>query len=48
MNQEVKDMTTVTGKPETTIEEMWNSIRDSLRDLASSDHMQDGEDEEGE
>jgi hypothetical protein len=35
-----------TGNAKTTFEEMFNAIRDSLRDLASSDDEQDGEDEE--
>jgi len=40
--QELKDMTTAesadgtTRIPETTCEEMWNTIRDSLSDLATS------------
>ena len=46
MMQELKDMTTATGKPETTFAEMWNAIGDSLSNLASSDDEQDGEDEE--
>jgi len=46
MMQELKDMTTATGKPETTFEEMLNAIGDSLSDLASSDDEQDGADEE--
>jgi hypothetical protein len=45
MMQELKDMTTATGKPETTCEEMLNGIRDSLSDIASSDDEQEGEDE---
>jgi len=49
---ELNDMTTAenvgatTGIPETTFEEMLNAIGHSLRDLASSDAEQDGEDEE--
>jgi hypothetical protein len=35
-----------TGKPEKMFEDMLNSIRDSLSDLASSDDEHDGEDEE--
>jgi len=35
-----------TGKPETTFEKMLNAIRDSLSDLASSDHEQDGQNDE--
>jgi hypothetical protein len=42
--QELKDMTTATGKPETTFEEMFSAIADSLSELASSDDEQDGED----
>jgi hypothetical protein len=33
-------------KPQTTVEEMFNAIGDSLSDLPSSDDEQDGEDEE--
>jgi len=50
--QELNDMTTaenmraITGKPETTFQEMLNAIGDSLSDLANSDEEQDGEDEE--
>jgi hypothetical protein len=46
----VQDITTAdnlgatTGKPQTTTEEMLNSIRDSLSDLPCSDDKQDGED----
>jgi hypothetical protein len=46
MMEELKDMTTATGKPETTFEEMLNAIGDSLNDLASSDDEQDREDKE--
>jgi len=46
MMQELKDMTTANGKPETTFEEMLNAIGDSLSNLASSDDKQDGEAEE--
>jgi len=46
MMQELKYMTTATGKPETTFEEMLNGIGDSLSYLASSEDAQDGEDEE--
>ena len=35
-----------TGKPETTFDEMWNAIGDSLSDVASSNDEQDGEDED--
>jgi len=54
IRQEPKDMTTpesaggTTRKPETTFEEMLNTIGDSLSDLATSDNEQDGEDEEDE
>jgi len=37
MAQELKDMTTATGKPETMFEEMLNAIGDRLSDLACSD-----------
>jgi len=43
--QQLKGMTTATGKPETTFEEILNAVGDSLIDLASSDDKQDGEDE---
>jgi hypothetical protein len=49
---EPKDMTTAdstrvtTRKPETTFEEMLNTMRDSLSDLVASDDEQDGEDKE--
>jgi len=46
MMQELKDMTTATGKRETTFEEMLNAIGDSLSNLASFDDEQDGEDKE--
>jgi len=46
MMQELKDITTETGKPKRMFEEMLNAIGDSLSDLASSDDEQDGEDEE--
>jgi hypothetical protein len=46
MMQELKDMTTASGKPEMTFEEMLNAIGDSLSKLANSDNKQDGEDEE--
>jgi hypothetical protein len=41
MMQQLKDMTTATGKPETMFEEMLNAIGASLTDLASSDAEQD-------
>jgi len=50
--RELNDMTTAenmgetTGKPEMTFESMLNAIADSLSDLASSDEVQDGEDEQ--
>jgi len=49
---ELNDMTTAenvgvtTGKPKTRFKEMLNANVDSLSDLASSDEVQDGEDEE--
>jgi len=43
--QEMKDVTTATGKCERTFEEMLNAIGDSLSDLASSDDEQDRIDE---
>jgi len=46
MMQELKDMTTATGNPETTLAEMLNAIGDSLSNLESSNDEQDGEDEE--
>jgi len=46
MMHELKDMTTATGNPETTLEELLNAVGDSLSDLASSYNEQDGEDEE--
>jgi hypothetical protein len=46
MMQELKDITTATGKPETTFEEMLNAIRGSMSNLVSSDNEQVGEDEE--
>ena len=46
MMQELKDMTTATGGPERTFEEMLKAIGASLSDLASSDDEQDGEDKE--
>ena len=44
--QELKDVTTATGKPETMCKVMLNAIGESLSDLASSDNEQDGEAEE--
>jgi len=35
-----------TTKPEITVEEMLNAIRDSLSNLASSDDEEDGEDKD--
>jgi len=46
MMQQLKDMTTATGKPETTFAAMLNAIGDSLSDLASSDDEQAGEGKE--
>jgi len=46
MMQLLKDMTTATDKPETTFQEMFNAIRNSLSNLGSFDDEQDGEDEE--
>jgi hypothetical protein len=52
--QELNDITTAesagmtTRKAETMIEEMLNTIRDSLSDLATSDDKRDREDEEDE
>jgi hypothetical protein len=52
--QQLNDMTTAesagmtTRKAKTMIEEMLNTIRDSLSDLATSDDKRDGEDEEDE
>jgi hypothetical protein len=52
MMQQLNDMTTAenvgatTGNPETMCEEMLTAIGDSVSDLASSDDMLDGEDEE--
>jgi len=43
-NAEKAELTTT--KPETTFQEMLNTIRDSLSDLASSDNGKDGEDED--
>jgi hypothetical protein len=45
----IQEMTTAenrgakTGKPETTFEDMLNTVRDTLSNLPSSDHEQDGE-----
>jgi hypothetical protein len=44
-NAETAELTTT--KPETTFEEMFNHIGDSLRDLASSEEGEDGENEDG-
>ena len=46
MMKELKDMTTSTGKPQTTIEQMLNGIGDTLSDRASSNNEEDGEHEE--
>jgi hypothetical protein len=46
MMQELKDMSTATGKSETTFEEILNAIGDSLSDHASSEDEKDEEDEE--
>jgi hypothetical protein len=52
--QELKDMITAESaggtarKPETSLEQMFNAVGDSLSDLANSDDEKDGEDEEDE
>jgi len=52
IKQEHKDMRNIemagltTTRPETTFEEMLNTIGDNLSDLASSDNGEDGEDED--